>query len=150
MFKIRVRLRESQVTAIHAAAAAMKTPFDAFLRTCAMRRIHRDKPATDPSVDVSFAVTPDEKLAIDRAASRCHVEPSQYVRESSLSAIADLVSRDALPLSLPPQQAREPHFYKDRAPVRIPPAAKSARSHPGKTEGRAHPGSTPGQNRGIG
>lgn len=139
VFRIRVRMRRSQVQAIIAAANAMKTPFEAMLRTCAMRRVCRDKPRLDPSVDVSFQVSPEEKAAIEEAAKRSHVLPSQYVRESSMSAIADLVTRHTIP-----------------APNHRPPTGSELRLYApppsGSDQIKARPdgGTTPGQHRGIG
>lgn len=145
LFKYRIRLRESQIAALQAVAITMKTPFDAFMRTSSMRRVNRERQSGDKSVTVSFAVNEEEKIAIDRAASRSHVDPSQYIREANLSTAAELVSRGVVPSQIPPPPAREPHFVKDRPAPPPPP-----RSHLGKTEGRPHSGPAPTQNRSIG
>lgn len=150
VFRIRIRLSKSQRDALHAAAESIKMPFETFLRTCAMRRMNRTKARSDPSDTVNIGVSAEEKLAIERAAGRSRVVPSQYIRESSLSAIADLVVRGAIQSVPPTPVPPEPHFARDRAPTYIPPAPRPSQSHAGKSEARPHSGPAPTQNRSIG
>lgn len=120
--KMRIRLRRSQLQAIFICAKRLNIGTSTFMRTSAMRKAFQDKPSVDPSMDVNLWVSPDEKKRIDEAAARLHSAPSTFVRESSISAVADIISRpvpqppSSLPQNFPRVSKPEAGFHRPTRP----------------------------------
>ena len=95
-FQINVRLRRSQLQAVISFARKFDLGATSFMRSSGLRRAQKDKPKLDPTLKTAVWCDADELAAIKAAAERAHVTPSAYIRESTMSCIADLATKASI------------------------------------------------------
>lgn len=88
-------MRRSQLRAIYYCAKRLNIGASSFIRSSSMRRAYQETPESDPRVSVVLWVTEKEKKTIDSAAKRAHTTPSSFMRDGSVSAVADLIAKSS-------------------------------------------------------